>query len=146
MRHILEKTTKPIFRVKGHHCAFIKEDGKQCRGWAMEDSEYCFRHNPAIPEKDKRLISARGGTKTTKRKLELVKRPLSTPEDAKRMMSEAINVFRAGNMPRADLATLSSAVLSLLKCMETADLANEMVEIRRIIFESKIITKSDGSE
>ena len=44
-------------------CKYIKKDGKQCEGYAVENSRFCFFHTPDLEEK-RQQASLDGGSKT----------------------------------------------------------------------------------
>lgn len=48
-------------------CKFIKDNGEQCKAYAMKNSDYCFTHNPNVPEEVKREARTRGGRATGSR-------------------------------------------------------------------------------
>jgi len=41
-------------------CKANNKQGKSCNAHAMKGSDYCYRHNPDIPDTDKRKASAKG--------------------------------------------------------------------------------------
>ena len=43
-------------------CEFIKKDGKQCGGYALNDFEFCYFHEPSKAA-DRKEAAARGGVK-----------------------------------------------------------------------------------
>jgi hypothetical protein len=48
-------------------CTLIKQDGKRCGSNAMKGSQFCYRHNPTIPQEVKRAASSRGGVSNRSR-------------------------------------------------------------------------------
>src|SRR3989339_851803 len=78
-------------------CEFIKCDGNQCEANAMADSQYCYLHNPDIPESEKKEAMSKGG----KAGKSIVKAPLedikiASPEDLLCLVGATINELRAG--------------------------------------------------
>ncbi len=42
-------------------CQHSKENGDQCQAWSMEGSIFCYLHNPAICDEEKKEVMAKGG-------------------------------------------------------------------------------------
>ncbi|MFA5839976.1 MAG: hypothetical protein WC890_04895 [Candidatus Margulisiibacteriota bacterium] len=80
-------------------CKQIKTDNIQCNAKAMQNSDYCYLHNPEIPEEEKRQAQARGGENRPHR----IDKPLSIieinePKDVVVLLADTINSVRQGEM------------------------------------------------
>jgi len=119
-------------------CTQIKENGEPCGANAMQEASFCYLHNPAISEEEKREAQARGGANrglTVNEPLPLI--PLSKPADAITLLADTIQRVRAGQL---DVRIANSiGVLSghLIKAFEVSQL-NERVEIiERVVMEKR---------
>src|SRR3989339_789496 len=55
-------------------CSFIKPNGKLCGAWAMENSEFCFTHNPETKDLRKEAVIKGGkGNKKETHSLDLIR-------------------------------------------------------------------------
>jgi hypothetical protein len=54
-------------------CVYIKPNEEQCNANAMSGAEFCYTHNPAIPEEERQEARTKGG----KANISKVERPLS---------------------------------------------------------------------
>ena len=76
-----------------NRCQFIKSDGTRCEANSVNDSEYCFSHNPDF--KDAKLAAViRGGL--NRKHYEAYGEPIviEKPEDIKKLLAETIINFK----------------------------------------------------
>ena len=122
-RSIGDPTTK-LPKSEAMKCLNTNEKGKKCRAFAINNSEYCFRHDPA--SKDTALLASKKGGEN--RQLydtygKWVK--INTPRDIKKILSEAINQVRTGDMPSSSPA---NALAYLSKCWLDAHDRSDITE------------------
>jgi hypothetical protein len=48
-------------------CRYVKASGKQCQAWALQDSEYCFMHDP-LRAKERQEARRLGGLRRRREK------------------------------------------------------------------------------
>lgn len=117
-------------------CVHIKDDGKQCKGFAIESSEYCLSHDPNSQEA--RMIRAqRGGSAETYQQLNMQLEELSinSARDIAQASVRLANELRTGVIPPR-IATSIGYLLSIaLKAYEKADLEHKIETFERIILE-----------
>lgn len=120
-------------------CKHTKEDGANCGAYAMTGSEFCYLHNPAIPDENKRLAQTRGGTNravmTIADPLPAIK--LDTPQDAVTLIADTINRVRAGELDVRIANCIGVLSGHLIKAFETAQLKDKVEMIDRIILEKR---------
>jgi len=117
-------------------CIYLKENGEKCQANAMIDSEYCYLHNPDIPEEEKRLAQTRGGearSLTLSEALPAI--PLDTPTDAILLVSDTIRRVRAGILDIKTANCIGFLTDKLLKAFEVARINDKVEFIERIILQ-----------
>lgn len=116
-------------------CHFTKSDGQPCGGYSMTGSDYCFLHNPAIPDEEKRLAQTRGGANravlTVAEPLPQVR--LETPSDAVMLLADTINRVRAGELDVRIANCIGVLSGHLIKALEVSQLKDKIDIIDTLI-------------
>ena len=122
-------------------CQFIKEDGAQCEGFTMENSEFCFSHNPE--SKDAKLEAViKGGLAPKKITLNLPPVEVKTVTDVIILLEDTINQLRTGEIPSSNPAnTIGFLCGHILKALEISKVENKLEAIDRIILERRMSEK-----
>lgn len=119
-------------------CVFIKPNGDQCQANATNDSDYCYFHNPDVPEEEKRLAQTRGGeARSLTLAQPLPEIPLETPSDAVILIADTIKRVRAGELDIKTANSIGFLTDKLLKAFEVARLNDKVDYIERIILEKR---------
>lgn len=116
-------------------CVYIKEDGEQCRGFAIKDSEYCLSHDPDMQEA--RLDRARrGGASESYEKLELNLPPLDIKdsEDIVQSILQIINEVRTGQIPPRVATTIGYLLGIALKAYEVSGVDKKVEAIEKALY------------
>ena len=117
-------------------CIYIKDNDEQCKGFAIEDSQYCLSHDPESQEA--RLVRAqRGGAAETYQQLDLELAPLKidNAKDIAQATIQLVNELREGIVPPR-IATAIGYLLSIaLKAYEKSDLEHKIETFERVILE-----------
>jgi len=119
-------------------CKEIKTDGTQCNANAMSDSDYCYTHNPAISDEEKREAKQRGGQAralTIANPLPVI--TIKEPDDAVLLVVDTISRVRAGELDIRTANCLGFLTDKLLKAFEVAKLNDRVEIIERVILEKK---------
>ncbi|MBD3300056.1 MAG: hypothetical protein GF347_01765 [Candidatus Moranbacteria bacterium] len=108
-------------------CKFIKQNNKQCNAQAMNNSDYCYLHNPDISDKEKKEIQRRGG----QNRLTINTNPLPPvdiriPEDVVLLLAETINKVRAGEMDTKTANCIGILSGHIIKAIEITDLTKRL--------------------
>ena len=83
--------------MAGQHCAHIRPNGAQCRGYAVSGSRYCFAHDPAqAPKRDD--ARRRGGCAGRIESLPESALTVRTMGDVLELIETTINDVRAGRV------------------------------------------------
>lgn len=123
-------------------CQFIKQDGTNCEAWAMQDSIYCFLHNPDISDEEKREIQSRGGQANKIKVLEpLPPIKINQGRDIVLLLEDAINKVRAGEIDLKVANCIGYLAGHLIKAFEVAELQNRVDTIERLVLERKTTFK-----
>ncbi len=118
-------------------CDFIKPDEQKCEAYAVKDSEFCYFHNPAISDEEKREAQSNGGkTKALTLKEPLPEIALVKPEDAVLLIADTINRVRAGTLDIRTANCLGFLSDKLLRAYEVSKL-NDRVEIIEQVMQRK---------
>lgn len=103
----------------------------------MQGSDFCYLHNPAISEEEKREARSRGGKEnqlTLKVPLPLLK--FETARDVITLLEDTINGVRSGTIDVRIANCLGFLTDKLLKAYEVAEL-NDKVEIMERFLEKR---------
>lgn len=101
------------------YCIAKTKEGKDCTAQAMQGADYCYRHNPEIPEADKKEASVAGGRK---RQVLANADPISLRNigGIVSLLEENTNAVRSGQLdPRVNNAVVQN-INALLKVYELA--------------------------
>jgi len=128
-------------------CQFKKSDGTHCGGWSMQDSDFCFLHNPEISEEEKKETQSRGGQANkiqTSEPLPPVK--IEQGRDIVLLLESTINKVRAGEMDLKVANCIGFLCGHLIRAFETADLQTKIETIERLILERKTTFKKTSND
>lgn len=120
-------------------CQHTKEDGTPCGAYAMTGQEFCYLHNPAITDEEKKLAQVKGGKAralTIAEPLPLMK--LETPQDAVMLIADTINRVRAGGLDVRIANCIGVLSGHLIKAFEVAQLKDKVEMIDRIVLEKRL--------
>lgn len=121
-------------------CLYTKHNGDQCGANAMNDSDYCYLHNPDISQEDKLVAQTKGGeARAVAIKTALPEIPLNNPNDTITLIADTISKVRAGEMDIRVANCLGFLTDKLLKAFEVARLNDKVEFIERIILEKRTI-------
>lgn len=120
-------------------CVYVKEGGLDCNANAMTSSEYCYLHNPDIPEIEKKLAQTKGGeARSLTLASPLPEIALDTPSDAILLVADTIKRVRAGELDIKTANCIGFLSDKLLKAFEVAKLDDKVDYIERVILERRI--------
>jgi len=120
-------------------CVYVKEGGIDCNANSMTDSDYCYLHNPEIPEESKRQAQAKGGeARSLTLEKPLPDLPLETPSDAITLVADTIKRVRAGELDIKTANCIGFLSDKLLKAFEVARLNDKVEYIERVILEKRL--------
>lgn len=112
------------------YCTSTTKAGYPCTAQAMQGAMYCYRHNPDIPEADKKQASVDGG----KQKAVLTNADpvtLRTAESIVRLIESNINGVRTGELdPKVSNAVVQN-ISVLLKVYELAILDSRVRKLEQ---------------
>jgi hypothetical protein len=104
----------------------------------MTDSDYCYLHNPEIPEESKRQAQAKGGeARSLTLEKPLPDLPLETPSDAITLVADTIKRVRAGELDIKTANCIGFLSDKLLKAFEVSKLNDKVEYIERVIVEKR---------
>jgi hypothetical protein len=119
-------------------CTSKKENGEPCKAHAMKGSEFCFLHNPKVPEEEKREMQSKGGSvgKITV-ETPLPPLPIATPRDVMNLLADTINRTRSNEVPPQIANTVGYLSGVFLKAFETSELKDKIDALERILLPPK---------
>jgi len=119
-------------------CIFLKDNGETCQANAINDSEYCYFHDPDIPKEEKHLVQTRGGeARSLTLATPLPEMKLETPTDAVMLVADTIKRVRAGELDIRTANCLGFLTDKLLKAFEVARLNDKVDFIERVVLERR---------
>lgn len=119
-------------------CVYVKEGGLDCNANSMTDSDYCYLHNPEIPEESKKQAQAKGGeARSLTLEKPLPDLPLNTPNDAVTLVADTIKRVRAGELDIKTANCIGFLSDKLLKAFEVSRLNEKVEYIERVIVEKR---------
>jgi len=101
------------------YCTGQTKAGKDCTAQRMHGAEYCYRHNPAISEDDKREASIAGG-KATQVLADAEPITLRRVESIISLIESNINDVRTGKIDARVSNAVVQNITALLKVYELA--------------------------
>jgi len=119
-------------------CKQVKPDGQQCQANAMNGSEFCYLHNPAISDEDKREAQIKGGANralTLSKPLPAI--PVAVPDDAILLITDTIARVRAGELDIKTANCIGFLTDKLLKAFEVAKLNDKTEFVRQVVLEKR---------
>jgi len=90
------------------HCKFIKTDGTECKGFAVNDDDYCFAHSEKHKEKHEEAV-LKGGKSLKRSYADKEPALLRTNEDAVYLIEQVFNELRANQ-----ISTKTANILAIL--------------------------------
>jgi len=108
-------------------CKATKEDDEQCNANAMNGSDFCYTHNPDIPDEEKKEAQARGG----QNRALLIDNPLpeiavAKIDDVVLLLADTVNQVRTGKMNVKIANCLGTLSGQLIKALELAKYADKL--------------------
>ena len=111
-------------------CSKLKFNNKKCNGNAMLGSQFCYFHNPAIPDSQKQKNRASGGKQNAIGIVEpLTPIPLQNTGDVVNLLASTINEVRAGRMEVRMANCLGVLSSHLIKAFEISDLERRVEKL-----------------
>jgi len=103
---------------KSKTCKRLIKGNRHCKCKVMKDSEFCYWHNPEIPENEKQETRSRGGKSPKRTKYPytgLTKVTIASDEDIPQAIVEIMNDYRAGIISDKTAQTLGNLCGVLVK-------------------------------
>ncbi|MFI5144068.1 MAG: hypothetical protein ACHQJ4_00600 [Ignavibacteria bacterium] len=124
--------------MKQKECQYIKSDSTKCTSFAMNGSDFCYRHNPDIPQEEKINASSKGGQANE----QYIETPLPAIKiekmtDVVTVLADSINQVRAGKISQKTGGTLAYMSFILLMAMDKAKSEAKQENIEKLKAEGK---------
>ena len=115
-------------------CMYLKDNREQCQANAMKEGQYCYLHNPDIPEEEKRQARIRGGeTKVIAVEKPLLPVKMQTSKDVALMLEQTINEVRAGDLDPRIANTIGYLAGHLIKAIEVEQVTQKVNIIESVL-------------
>jgi len=102
----------------------------------MNNSDYCYFHNPDISEEEKKAATVRGGSnRALVIKYPLVEMPIKKMPDVALLIVDTINRVRAGEMDIRVANCLGFLSDKLIKALEVSELEERFEKLEQLINE-----------
>lgn len=119
-------------------CNFQRENGTYCNSFAMKNSDYCFQHNPAISDEEKREAKSKGGKSKVLIPVELQRKgniTLRTASDVRRFYQKLVNDVMKGELDLRIATGVSYILSGLLKAIEMTEIETKINNIENLLTE-----------
>jgi len=115
-------------------CRLIKENGERCCSNAMKGSQFCYRHNPAISEEEKRVASSRGGVSNRSRvDTPLGEVKLDSVGDVLRLLELVTREMLNGRLDQRVASTTGYLMNVSLRALESDDLEKRLERLEETL-------------
>lgn len=119
------------------NCKKIFENGENCGGYSITNSEFCFSHDPASRDL-KDLAIKKGGLAVKKKTMgQLPAILLQDKADVPKLITTVINEVRAGEIDLKAANTLGYLAGILIKAYELVNMEERIEEIERVVLERR---------
>lgn len=118
--------------MSARHCAHVKTNGEQCRGYAVVGSLYCFAHDPAQAEK-RADARSRGGAAGTIPPLEESSVTVQSLRDVLALVELTINDVRAGRVDVKVANSVGYLANLAMKAIEQSDLEARLEALEAVL-------------
>ena len=126
-------------RRKGH-CKATTTKGQPCRSRAIQESSYCFFHDPKR-QAERKAAQRKGGKNALARQrpepLDLPDVSLTSAHDVLDLMSDTISKLRRREMDRAVCSTIGYLCQVVLKSIEQSEFEDRLDKIERELASGK---------
>ncbi len=113
-------------------CQARTKSGARCKATAVEDSDYCFAHDPALAAQ-RAEWRREGGRKSGKRVVLEEAATIRTPEEVRDLLARTIEAVQAGTMDVQTANTIRSLSNALLRAIKDTDLADRLEALERAV-------------
>lgn len=106
----------------------------------MKGTSYCYYHNPAISEEEKKQARVRGGKgnrNTVNAQLVTFKEDVKTPEGVKVLLETTVHELRGGVIDTDVARTTGYLCMQLLKAIEVSDTEKRIEELEKKVFQQQ---------
>lgn len=115
-------------------CERIKDNGQRCRAISMENSRFCFFHNPAA-QKVRKAAQQRGGRANQAAVLpaDAVDVQLESARDIAILLAQIINQTRRGQIGPKVASTIGYLASSLVRVLETGEVEERLARVEKAL-------------
>ena len=136
--------------MKQRQCQYIKNDSTKCTSFAMNGSDFCYRHNPDIPDEEKNNASSKGGMNSHsdsefcnpllslgEEKVKLPHMKIENFNDLAAVMADSINRIRSGEISQKTGSTLAYMSFVMYMILDKAKAESKQEKIDKLKAEGK---------
>lgn len=109
-------------------CKFIKPNRERCKANAIENSDFCFSHNPEMREAKRKAV-IKGGKSPKKNYNPLEPIEIKNNKDVVKLISQVINEVRQGKIEIRVANCIFYGAGQLIKALEIANLEERVEKI-----------------
>lgn len=111
-------------------CKATNKSGKPCKAHAMNDSEYCYLHNPEIKASEKLSARSNGGKSIAHNKSNTIGTiTLKSSSDVVTLLSKTINAVLTNEIDVKRANSIGFLSNHLLKAIEVSDLEQRLIKL-----------------
>jgi hypothetical protein len=113
-------------------CLAKTKSGKPCKAMPLEDSDYCFAHEPMLAEKRARWRSE-GGKRSGKKALLAEAARVQSPEQVKELLARTVEGLQRGDVDPRTANAVGYLCNLLLKAIKETDTARRLEELEAAV-------------
>lgn len=113
-------------------CHFIKENNEKCNANAMNNSQFCFTHNPEVKDKKKDAV-LRGGLSAKKSERPLEPMRIRDIKDLINLLEDTINKVRTEPMTHQKANCIGYLANIMIKAFESDELKEKVKNLEMAI-------------
>lgn len=102
-------------------CIALKQDGTQCKTYALKGDNWCFNHHPDISEQEKKEHYSKAGKANKIAPYKLSNIDINTAQDVPKVLIDTIHRVRANKIDLKVATTIGGLCLNLVKAYDVAE-------------------------
>lgn len=120
----------PLTKLPMNHCSYLKSDLTQCEAYPIQNSEYCFRHDPNSQEAA--LVASQQGGRNRRLQGQFGEQvTLNSPKDIKAFLGNVMNAVWTGEVPVQVGTSMGFLARCFLDAHEAAEVDEKIEEIQK---------------
>ena len=122
--------------MAGRRCKAMTKSAERCKAYAIEESEYCFAHDPTLAQ-ERAQWRRSGGSKGAKKAALEEAAGAQTAEEVKGLLGRTIELVRSGKMDPSTANSIARLCNLQLKAIRETEYEERLRQLERLTREGK---------